>query len=89
MSADSELLSKALAPELVLLENAGKITAPYQVTLAAANGAVLATFEIHGNAERTMAEQDISLAGAALPLRVKIVDGRGVSEWDYTPPVLG
>jgi hypothetical protein len=81
-------LAKVLAPELVLLENGGKITVPYEVTLSGADGKVLATFEIRSNAELTMARQDISLAGAALPLRVRITDSRGVSEWDHVPPAL-
>jgi hypothetical protein len=81
-------LAKVLAPELVLLENGGKITAPYKITLSGADGTVLAQFEIHNNAELAMAEQDISLGSAALPLRVKITDNKGVSEWNYTPPAL-
>lgn len=88
MSADSEKLAKVLAPELVLLENGGKIRVPYEVTLSGADGKVLATFEIRSNVELTMAREDISLAGAALPLRVKITDGSGVLEWDYMPPAL-
>jgi hypothetical protein len=88
MSADSEMLAKVLAPELVLLENGGKITAPYKVTLSGADGKVLAMFEIRSDAELTMAGEDINLAGAALPLRVKVTDSKGVSEWDYVPPAL-
>ena len=88
MSADSQLLAKTLAPELVLLENAGKITAPYKVTLSGADGNVLAQCEVRDNAEVAIAGEDITLAGASLPLRVKITDSKGMAEWDYTPPAL-
>ena len=88
MSSDSENLAKTLAPELASLENDGKITAPYEVTLSGADGKVLATFGVRSNAELTMAREDIILAGAALPLRVKIMDSTGVREWDYMPPAL-
>jgi hypothetical protein len=71
-----------------LLENGEKITTPYKVTLSGADGKVLAQFEVRSNAEVTMAGEDITIAGAPLPLRVKITDSRGVTEWDYTPPTL-
>jgi hypothetical protein len=87
MASNFENLSLDLALRLVRLQQEGVYKAPYTVSLTAADGRFLGSFEFDKATEVKLTSADTTILENVLPVTVTVTDINGKHlEWRWTQP---